>query len=407
MREEFLDIQTRTENKSLGEWETKANLMNKLEVVFNEPSDNSLASIMDTFWGDWQELSKDPESVAARTVVMQQGVTLVNTFNYMSTQFQDLQSDINNGIDIKVNEVNSYTRQIADLNQMIIKSEAAGSKANDLRDQRELILEKLSKLISVDVTEDQFGAINVSVGGGFLVDRTVTSELRFTNNFLDPTKATLERVDPATNTSLGSLNLSGGVIKGYLDMRDSTIPSYQEKIDTLAKTIADKVNEIHQNGYDLNGEAGEDFFTKNNGLLDFSASNIRINQDILDNVNNIAAASSAPPDFYQGDGSNALLIAQLKEQRLMSSGAATFDDFYRSTVGDMLGVQSQEAQRMEKSKSGIIELLKNQQDSVAGVSLDEEMANMVKFQHAYNASAKMIQTISEVYDTLINKLGVG
>jgi len=412
IREEFLDIQMRTENKSLGEWSTKSDILNKLEVIFNEPSETSIRSVSDAFWDSWQILSKNPESVAVRTTVMQTGITLVNTYNHIETQFKELQEDINKGIAVKVSEINSIGLQLGDLNDQIVKAERQGHSANDLRDKRDLLLEQLSETVAMDVNEDEYGAVNVTIGGKYLVAGTVVSKMAFTDSDSDPTDATLEWCDPLSGISQGKVRLSGGILKGYVDMRDEVIPKYRDNISLVAKTVAEGadglhgVNGLHKVGFGLNGETGVDFFTKYDETADFSTENIRVNPEIIDNLNLIAAATAEEPDFlvYEGDGSNALAIAQLKDKLTMNGDVATFDDFFRSTVGQ-LGVESQEAQNMENNRSYLIEQLINQRESVSGVSLDEEMANMIMYQHAYTAAARVINTMDEMLDIIVNRLG--
>ena len=414
IKDEFLDIQMRTENKALGEWEVKSNILNKLEVIFNEPSETSLRSVMDQFWEAWQVLSKNPEGVAARTTVMQRGVALANTFNHLDAQFCDLQADINKSIEVKVNEINSMARQIRDLNDQIIKAEASGQKANDLRDRRDLLLEKLAKNVAIDVVEDNLGAINVTIGGKFLVSRTEIAEMRFTDDPLNPIEAELEWCDSFTGDSQGPVRLNGGILKGYVEMRDEVIVNYQEKISALAATIAEEVNTLHRAGYGLDGSTGLDFFTEIDDSTDFSAKNIQVNQEIIANLNCLATASElvfdaedpdADPVAYQGDGSNALRLAQLKYKLTMSDELASFDDYYRSIIGQ-LGIEGQEAFQMVENRTSLIEQLINRRESVSGVSLDEEMTNMIRFQHAYTASARVINAMDEMLDVIVNRLGI-
>lgn len=410
VKDQFIDIQMRTENKALGEWEVKSDILEKLEVIFNEPSETSVRSVLDQFWEAWQTLSKNPEGVAARTTVMQRGVTLTDTFNHLNSQFFDLQADINKSLETKVSEVNSIAKQIADLNDQIMKAETSGHKANDLRDRRDLLVEELSKIVNIDVTEDDLGTITVTIGGRFLVSRNNVSSMRFIDNTVDPTQAKLEWYDANTLVSQGVVNVSGGMLKGYLDMRDQVIPKYQGKLSELAQAIAEEVNALHRAGYGLNGSTGIDFFTTDDGETVFTARNIRVNQQIIDDLNLIAAAkeldsSVDPPVVYKGDGSNALLLAQLKNKLLMTGGTASFDDFYRSMVGQ-LGIEGQEASQMVENRNYLIEQLENRRESVSGVSLDEEMTNMIRFQHAYTASARIINVMDEMLEVIVNQLGL-
>lgn len=411
IRDGFLDNQIRTENKALGEWEVRSDILSKLEVVFNEPSEEAgLRSVMDQYWEAWQQLTKNPESSAVRANVVQRGITLVDTFNHMDRLFHELQVDINKSISIRVDEVNSIGRQVRDLNEQIIKAEAAGQKANDLRDKRDLLMEQLSKIVDVDVVEDEFGAVNVSVGGYTLVSRGYLAELRFTDDDINPTNAKLEWVDPMSGNVLGPARVKSGMLKGFIDMRDEVIGGsngYISKIGELAAGIAQEVNNLHRQGRDLNGDLGEDFFVTKDPLNPtFSAGNIAVNQNIVNDTNKIAASKNNLPDpVIEGDNTNALAIAQLKNKKTMNGGVASFDDFYRSAVGK-LGVQSQEAERMVNNQSLLVDQLQNKREGISGVSLDEEMTNMIKFQHAYSAAARIINTMDEMLEVIVNRLGM-
>lgn len=403
VRDQFLDVQLRTENKSLGEWDVKSDILGKLEVIFNEPTDSSLRKVMDEFWQSWQDLSKDPQSTAVRDTVMQWGVSLVEAFNHFDNQFTDLQKDINTGINGKVDEINSISRQVSDLNLQIIKAEADGSKANDLRDKRDLLIEQLSKVVDVSVNEDEYGSINVSVGGHNLVTRNFTTEIKFIDNEVDPTKAKLVWVEPLTGKEQGEVRVYGGELEGYIDMRDEVVTSLQTKIDNLVSSIAQEVNAIHNAGIALDDNPGLDFFTKKDDTKPFSAGNIQMNKQICDDSNLIAAGKTSP--VVQGDGSNALEMAQLKDKLSMNTQTATFDDYYRSTVAQ-LGVDAMEAERMLNNQELLTAQIKNKRESISGVSLDEEMTNMIKYQHAYSASARVVNVMDEMLDLIVNRLGM-
>ncbi len=400
IRDEFLDVQMRTENKSLGEWEVKADILGKLEVIINEPSESGLRTVLDEYWESWQQLSKDPESMAVRATVMQRGLALTDAFNHIETQFDDLQVDLNRGIAVKVEEINSIARQLKDLNYQIMRAEADGSTANDLRDKRDLLVEQLSKTVDIQVVEDQFGSINVTIGGKSLVNRTNIGEIRFTDDQFDPTAAKLEWIEPLTGVVQGDVNLKSGELKGYLDLRDTVVVGLKDKISELAATIAEEVNVVHAAGMDLSGGAGVDFFVTDGSGLPFTAGNIRVNQDIIDDVTLITAGLSA----NQGDGSNALAIAQLKNKLVLNTDTATFDDYYRLMVAQ-LGVDSLEAERVRDNQSLLTNQIENKREAISGVSLDEEMANMIKYQHAYTAAARMINVMDEMLDLLVNRLG--
>jgi flagellar hook-associated protein 1 FlgK len=271
-------------------------------------------------------------------------------------------------------------------------------------------VEQLSKIVDVDVVEDEFGAINVTVGGYTLVSRTYLAELKFTDDDINPASAKLEWRDPISGNVLGPARIKSGMLKGFIDMRDEVIGGnngYIRKIGELAAGIANEVNAQHRLGRDLNGDLGEDFFVTKDPLNPvFSAGNIAVNQNIINNTNKIAASKNNIPDpVIRGDNTNALKIAQLKNKQVMNGGVATFDDFYRSTVG-RLGVQAQEAERMAHNQSLLVDQLINKREGISGVSLDEEMTNMIKYQHAYTAAARVINTMDEMLELIVNRLGM-
>ncbi|MGI6227955.1 MAG: flagellar hook-associated protein FlgK, partial [Peptococcales bacterium] len=169
MRDNYLDLQFRTENKFKGYWGFKDNTLQKIEVILNEPSDAGLRSTMDKFWSAWEDLSRKPESSAVRTTVVETGQAVVETFNHMDRQFRELRDDIDNSINVNIRELNSIALQIKDLNYQIVKSEAGGPKANDLRDKRDLLLDQMSEIVDIDVVEDKWGSTTVTIGGRAIV----------------------------------------------------------------------------------------------------------------------------------------------------------------------------------------------------------------------------------------------
>ncbi|PKM88331.1 MAG: flagellar hook-associated protein FlgK [Firmicutes bacterium HGW-Firmicutes-12] len=412
IRDQFVDTQIRNENKVLGEWETKSDILSKIELIINEPSESSLRSVIDEYWASWQQLSKSSENTAARGLVVQNGINLVDTFSHMDRLLSELQTDINSGIQSTVNELNSLSNQIVNLNDQIVKAELGGVKANDLRDRRELLVEQLSELLPLDIVEDQTGAITITGGGATLVSGSYAGHMGFSADVMDPTQAELQWINSYTGNTIGSVTVNGGKLKGYLDMRDKQIDGMKEQFSNLAERIAEEVNALHSAGSGLNNttglEPGLDFFVKKDLTQPFSANNIAVNQELIDDSNKVAASTASP--VIEGDSSNALAIAQLDNKLTMNPAAtgnytATFDDFY-TTIVSQLGIVTQEAERMYDNQTLLVEQLVNRRASVSGVSLDEEMANMIKYQHSYTAAARIINTMDEMLDLIVNRLGL-
>lgn len=393
IREGFLDYQIRNETNTLGYWESKRDALEKIEVILREPSDSGLRSVMDQYWSSMQELSKNPESEGIRALVRETGITLANTFNQLSQQLTDLQNDADTSVSIKVSEANNYASQINALNQQISVLQAAGQNANDLRDKRDLLLDQLSRLMDIVYTEDTAGVVSVTVGGTNYVDNTGV-----VNNIV--------KAGAALNWTLGGpVTISNGELYGLQEVRDTITVNYLADLNSLASSFSTEINNLHDAGFGMLGAATPAFnpFFEANGGGAITAANITVSATVMADLRNIAAASNAAD--VPGDGSNALAMAQLKQALTMNGNTVTFDDFYRSLVS-RLGVQSQEAIRVSENQNFLLAQLKNNRNEVSGVSLDEEMTNMIRFQHAYSAAARMITVMDEMIDVIVNRMGL-
>lgn len=401
LRDAFIDLQIRNESRSLGYWEARQENLNKIEGIFNEPSDSGLQSVFELFWQSLEELSKNPESLAARSLVLERAQTLTETFNHLDSRLQELQQDLNATVKIKVDEINSLGRQIADLNQQILKIEVMGARANDLRDRRDLLVDQLAKIVPVQVQEDGRGVLTVTLGGCPLVQGAQLNRLAVVDNASG-------LYDVVWETPKGrEVAVDGGYLGGLLEMRDDYILDLREKLDDLAAEFAKEFNVIHSRGYDLNGDQGVNFFVNgekttpdNIETAGITAGNIALNPELLGHPEKIAAATQ----IEKGDGSNALDLAGLKHQTIDGLGT-TFDDYYRSMIG-VLGVDAQQAVRMKENQELLVSQLENNRQAVSGVSLDEEMINMIKFQHAYSAASRLITALDEMLEIIINRMGV-
>jgi len=444
IREKFLDSQYYNENKNYGDWSTRQDTLEKLETIVNEPSDTSIRTVMENFWNSWQELSKSPEDLTARAVVKENALALTDAFNHVSGQLSDLNSDLTENIKVKATQIDTTLNQVVSLNKEIHRVEGLGNDANDLRDQRDVLVDNLSKMINVTVTDTDNG-YNIKMGGTDLVTGT---DLNAT-------------VDSAFLTNAASSgDLASGEVRGLIDSRDNIVADFQKQLDTMVKTLAEGdvkvtlptgtvlragttlnpgptpttltadtavtvkgVNGLHQLGYSLNGDVtspGIPFFTLKDGATDFSAASITVNPQIVNNVENVASSLRTYTDtdgtnkVVKGNNGLALLMSGLSTTNFNFDPAntgttvlngGTVDEFFRAFVGE-IGVQSQEAQRQASNQKLLVDQVDSRRQSVSGVSLDEEMANMIKYQHAYNAAARSMTTFDECLDKIINSMGV-
>lgn len=443
IRDFLLDIEYRNQNSDLSTWNVKQEALANIEGIFNEPSENSIATSISEFWNAWQQLSKNPSSsdLSSRTVVQQKAIALTETFNHIASQLNTLSNNLTQRIDVKIDEANHTIQQISDLTIMINRVEGLGDNANDLRDQRDLLIDKLSGLGNVQVTEteDNF--------------QVVFGDVLVVNGNEEPMEFTLAN----------AATLTKGEIIGYIQSRDIYVQGYINQMNVMANTLAtgkievtlpagsilpqgvtipgaqmdptnprklaqdtkytvEGLNGLHKLGYTLQEPAtvGKDFFVSSDGGA-ITAASIRVNPEIEANLANIAASMRTEQvavngvvteKVLQGNGDMALLIASLAEGKFdfsAQNGAitneGTFGGYLQSVIAQ-LGTDSDDAYRMVQNGT----LLSNHADSmrqaVSSVSLDEEMADMIKFQHAYSASSRVITTMDEMLDKLINGTGV-
>lgn len=254
IRDKFLDQQYRNELNTKGYWDATFDTYSKIEDILNEPIDGSLRKSMDDFWKSWEDLTKDPESAAIRTTVVQKGITAAENFNHLYDQLQLLKEDIGYNIQNKVSDINSLAARIADVNLQIIRSESDGRMANDFRDRRDLLVEELSGLVNIDITEDLRGGMNIFVGGQALVYTAAWNPIQMV-----PRADGLFDVKWANESAFDAKN---GTLKGLIDSRDNIIGSYTDMLNTAAKAFAEMTNAMHQNGFGLGGDSdtGNPFF---------------------------------------------------------------------------------------------------------------------------------------------------
>ena len=390
--DQFLGSQINTESYNLGKWEAQKSSLERVEIIFDETTGFGLNQAMGDFFNAWQDLANNPAGHTERQVLVTKSEVMSETFNKLSSDLNQLQNDLDSSIEGVVIEINTIAGQISDLNIKISDIEKSGQNANDLRDKRNLYLKELSSMIDISSFEDSDGQVTVLVGSGKpLVQPPYALSLSTVTNASGHEDVVW--VDRDGNTLDITNDISGGKLKGWLETRDVAIEDYKTKLDDLASSIITEVNNLHTAGFDLNGVAGLNFFT---GSL---ASDISVNPVIAGDVNLIAASGTALG--VPGDNSNAIAIANLQNGLLMSGGTATYDDFYNSLVSNV-GTAVQSAQMNYDHQTAMVSSLDNYRESISGVSLDEEMVNLVKFQHAYDAAAKLISAVDEMMNTVMN-----
>ena len=389
----FLGEQYRRNNKSLGQWSYKEKILTQVETIFNEPSDNTLSNHVNEFWNAWDSLSQNSESTTNRQAVLSSAKKMINSFQELSEQLYQLRDSINKDLSSISDNINKCSTEIANLNEQIRVREVGGTSANGLRDARNLLVDKLSEYVDVNTIESPSGELRVMVGAMEIVNGSATNRLS-ANVINEKGRMSHELVWEGTNIQITNIN---GQLKGLVDTRDELIPRYIDELDIMARSIIENVNSIHQSGYGLDGSTGKEFFDSNY----LSAGTIKLNMSLEISPDMIAASGSGE----RGDGTIALEIQNIRNERIMLNGSSTVNDFYNSFVGN-LGVETNEAISFSTNYELMVQQVHNSKESVEGVSLDEEMANMIKFQHAYDAAARIITTMDEALEVVISRMGI-
>ncbi len=550
IRDELLEGRIIANANGEGYWKSRNGYILQLEQIYNEPTELSVRNLVDRFWDSWEELSIYPEQMASRQAVVEHGRALVEGIQLRYQGLAQIQSMLNDDIRVTTGQVNDLSREIAALNDEIIKVRAAGDEPNDLLDRRDLLIEEMSQIIDITVDYRDADEVNIHSAGLQLIQGSKFKEFVLES---DPLNEGLSRVMWEYNGE--QAEFAGGKLAALMELRDVDIREEIQGLDNMSINFIDLVNEVHQEGYGLNGRTGEAFFVQHtvinnvNGNFDadgdgaFDSSyifrirgahsldpqqeiglsgTITLNggngafeidynpadtvQDVILRINNSgsevvarldrrgrmtlkATPSQDPsnPDFVirqiedsgqflvgysgillesgagngydygqvdavaslqggaldfevgplahpsawisvadtvlndpatvatsygsqgrpgeMGDGRAALDIASIRNQPVMVGQIHSFDDYFADAVAEV-GLKGQEAEIAMGTQELIMKDLRDTRASISGVNIDEELAQMIKYQHGYNATSRFISQWNEMLDTIINRMGV-
>ncbi|MGO2465961.1 MAG: flagellar hook-associated protein FlgK [Serratia proteamaculans] len=442
---------------------------------------NTLSTNMQDFFTNLQNLVSNSGDDSARQTVLGKANGLVNQFNNTDKYLRDMDSGVNQQIGDSAQQINSYSQQIARLNDEITRLRGSGGEPNALLDQRDQLVTDLNKVVGVQVTQQDGDAYTVSFANGLtLVQGSTTYQVSAVPSSSDPSRSTLgyDRGNGANEVPESQIN--SGSLSGVFKFRSETLDGARNQLGQIALALADNFNQQHRAGFDLNGDAGTDFFgfgggrvvdnTRNTGDASLSVSytdtskvkandyrvefdgsnwqvsrlpdNVKVNATagtdadgkqtlsfdglqvsidgnakakdsftvkplsdvagslkvVITDTSHIAAAGK--DDSGRGDNENAKKLIDLQTQKLVD-GKATFSGAYASMVSS-IGNQTAAAKVATTSQGNIVIQLTNQQQSISGVNLDEEYGELLRFQQYYMANAKVVETASSLFDTLLN-----
>ncbi|MBT5868225.1 MAG: flagellar hook-associated protein FlgK [Nitrospinaceae bacterium] len=489
--DEFLYSQILGEGDTLGRFKVKKDVFDQLEILLSESGGQSLNQTLSQFFNGVQDVSSNPTGFPERSNLVAEGQNLASVFNNLGESFFQIQQNLDATISVEVNRINSLTQEIAALNKSIHANEPTTFSANDLRDKRDQKVKDLSEIIDLNFVDESDGQISITLGDGTpLVLHSTAFELATSPNGNNKSFVDVLVLDGAGNSTNITSSITGGSIKGYLEMRDTEVENLSDKIDRLAAGFIQEFNKVHQQGFAIDGSTGNNFFNPspatvltnvnntgsatltatngdpsnisvdkyeitvtgsnsfslsnlttgaNEGTFSFTpgssfslangfaatisgsaavgdkfklsvsqgaARNFSVSSAVLSNSSKIAAGLNSSTD-----GANALALVDLQSKLVFDSvtldsagsGTFTFNEFYSSLVSNV-GIQSFSSRSIYSQQEGILLQLGTRRESVSGVSIDEEMINMIKFQQAYNAAARLISVVDELLDTVISQV---
>jgi flagellar hook-associated protein 1 FlgK len=378
LRDMMLEIQYNGASSQQSQMDTLRQSLRQIEGLFNEPSDQGINHQLASLFNAFEELATRPDSLTVRQTVLQKATTLAATFRQLDESLNGVNFALNENSQAYIREVNRMAAELAQVNVQIRAAHTTGGTANDQLDRRDLLMSRLSELTGARAQYAQDGSVMVFVGEHTLVQ----------DNYASPLPTQLDVTNRALVGPNGSFAIPSGLLRGAMDAMNH-VSQYRAELNTLAQTIISTFNAIHQTGFDLNGNTGLMFFDGT------GAADMRLHAD-MSNAGRIAAASVGNTP---GDSGIAQALTRLRNDPQAGLGGVSITTFYRNLIG-IIGNDSQTYKNESESQKLIVEHLNNLRETISGVSLDEEAANLVKYQRSYQAAAKMIST----FDSLIGDL---
>lgn len=382
VRNSFVDSQFLEQNPNLAKYTMDTELFTQIEDIFAEPGESGISEHLDEFWSAWGDLSNDPESETARMVVVDKAVALEKAFNRVNSDLVNLKDNIATSLKGNIEDINSKLNALAQINTQI-----SANNSDALMDERDTLVSELSEYFEIQTTEGNHGEITVAVGGQILVSNDTVNELVVSTENVGNSYELNVKIENGND----SIDIQSGEIGSMLSIANDYIPDYQERLDNVAVNLANEVNSIHEKGYDLEGHTGINFFDENiNGAGNFSVN------DLIEDTPYLIATSDK-----LGESANSNIAKAINElQNQETLNGISINNYYSAIATD-IGEKVQKSTDLMESQETIITTIQNQQDSESGVSLDEELVNLSTYQQAYQASAKVLETVQDLVDSIL------
>jgi flagellar hook-associated protein 1 FlgK len=384
LRDNVLELRLDEETQQQGQLSASVNAMQQVQTMFSG-NDGEIGDAISKFFTSLDKLSTDPTSISMRQGVLQAADNLATAFRRTSANLGALRGNLDLGVEQAVNEVNRLTGQIAQLNGQITSLEGTGQDSGAFLDQRNLLIRDLASVIDVSVIDSGHGSVSLTTNQGTALVADTAAFALETRLGTDGMEHVFAQGADITAT------IAGGQLAGLLQMRDRTVVALLGDLDTLASGLITSLNTAHHQGYDLAGNQGGDLFTPTApGTSAAATFSLQITDPSL-----LAASSDQSP----GSNGNLAILSAVATQPV--AGGQTPTNFYARVVFQVGSDVSNSSAELDAS-GVILQQLQNQRAAISGVSLDEEATNLLRYQRAYQASARVITTINELTSVVIN-----
>lgn len=386
LTDSFLVQKQRGQEARLASYDQIDSNLGEVEAIFGSVSNDHIGTSLSAFFNAWSDLASPPLSDTHKNAVVSAAAGLVTDIRSTASSLDDLEQSLNDGVASDLETLNGLLQQVADLNRQILYTESSHGAANDLRDQREGVILEVSKLTKASAIERDDGSVDLVIKGRTVVTRGEATLLDLRRD----TGAQGQTASVVTRDGQVPVELDEGKIQGMITARDGTVRDARAKLDELTGSLVRSVNALHTQGRTANS-GGLLFFTGD------TADTIALNPAIETDNSLVAGSRSG----LSGDTDIAQAIAKLATQAGDGEGSQSLMDKYNGLIVDVASRRSS-YQFLLENQQNVVDTLSSRLESVRGVSLDEEGANLVRYQNAYDAAARVVTVASEMFKTLID-----
>ena len=373
----------------LGASDEETRILSAIENLFPSTTGASLNNVINDFWDGWNDIANDPTDLGTRDVLINKTRALSDTFKRIANDLNNLEARTLDDLENYVNEFNDATERIAELNAHIMTQRGNGTPDFAAEDERDLLVQDLSELAPIQVKQGENGSYNISLRGMVVVQDIETQSLNLDSNATPP-MITFGTSGIAFQAPEGD----DGRIGALLRMVNTTIPGVEQSLDALAASIVDRVNTTHATGYGLDGGTGRDFFDATGSTAD----TIALSGDISEGQ--FIAASDNPDATAGEDNDNALAILEARTETQAALGDLTINDF-ASTIVSQVGADLEVAAGQFDGHAAVVSYLDGLERGVSGVSVNEELTNLIQYQQSFSAAARVLNSAQIMMDTLL------